>query len=103
MKKRKCARANTSDAQKAVYISAATAIDAILESGFISIYAIIIPAISSILISFVMLRGGFGKITAYIGLASGVLSIVNVVGVYFVSSLSFIIVIASTLSMVWFL
>lgn len=92
-----------SDAQRAIYVAAATYIDAALESGFLNIYAIIIPAISSIAISFVMLKGIFNKATAYLGLVSGILSIISVVGAYFMSALSNIVIIASTLSMIWFL
>ncbi len=93
----------TSDAQRAIYVIAATYIDAALESGFLGIYAVLLPAISSITISFVMLKGIFNKATAYLGLVSGILAIVSVVGAYFISALSNVVIIASTISMIWFL
>jgi hypothetical protein len=95
--------AATSDAQRAVYVTAATSIDAALGSGFLAVYVILVPAISTLVISFVMLKGVFNKATAYLGLVTGILAIVSVVGPYFVSALSNIVPIMSALSMVWFL
>ena len=95
--------AATSDAQRAIYVAAATYIDAALESGFGAVYVILVPAISTIVISFVMLKGIFRKSTAYLGLVAGILAVVSVVGSYFVSAMSNIVIISSTLEMVWFL
>ncbi|MFW9907120.1 MAG: DUF4386 family protein [Candidatus Thorarchaeota archaeon] len=93
----------TSDAQRAIFVTVATYVDAALNSGFLGIYAVLVPAISSIVISFVMLKGIFNKATAYLGFISGILAIVSVVGAYFISALSNVVIIASMLSMVWFL
>jgi len=95
--------AATSDAQRAIYVAAATSINAALESGFGAVYVILLPAISTLVISFVMLKGIFNKATAYLGLVTGILAIVGVVGPYFVSALSYIVPLMSALSMVWFL
>jgi hypothetical protein len=52
---------------------------------------------------FVMLKGIFSKSTAYLGLVTGILGIVSVVGPFFVSALSAIIIIASVLTTAWVL
>ena len=93
----------TSDVQRTMYIAAATGIDAALESGLLAVYAILVPAISTLVISFAMLKGVFNKATAYLGLVTGILAIVGVVGPYFVNALSYIVPLMSALSMVWFL
>lgn len=51
----------------------------------------------------VMLKGIFSKSTAYLGLVTGILGIVSVVGPFFVSTLSVTIIIASALTTVWVL
>jgi hypothetical protein len=44
------------------------------------VYAIVTLSFGILLIGFVMLRGVFNKITAYLGLATGILGIVSVAG-----------------------
>ena len=50
-----------------------------------------------------MLKGIFGKSTAYLGLVTGILGIVAVAGPFFVGALSVAIIIASVLTTVWVL
>lgn len=95
--------AATSDAQRAIYVTAATSIDAALGSGFLAVYVILAPAISTLVISFVMLKGVFNKATAYLGLVTGILAIISIVGPYFASVLSNLVPLMSALSMIWFL
>jgi predicted phage tail protein len=48
-----------------------------------------------------MLKGVFNKITAYIGVATGILGSVAVVGSWFTSALGIATILASVLTMVW--
>jgi hypothetical protein len=95
--------AATNDAQRAVFVAAAYYPSAILESSLIGVYSILILAIGILTAGIVMLKGVFSKSTAYLGLVSGILGIVAVVGPFFVSSLSVTIVIASVSTTVWVL
>ena len=51
----------------------------------------------------IMLKGAFSKSTAYLGIATGLLGVVSVVGPVFVSALSVTIVVTSVLTTVWVL
>jgi len=93
--------AATSDAQRAALVAAANYPSALLGSALFGVYVILVPAVGFLLTGLVMLKGIFNKSTAYMGLASGILAIVSVVGPLFVSSLSVTIVIASALTTVW--
>ena len=96
--------AATSEAQRATYVAAASYIDAVLVGGFGRIYTWLLPAIGALVISLVMLKGVFSKSTAYLGLATGILGIVSTVGGFLSSALGqAMIVITSTLSLIWFL
>jgi hypothetical protein len=95
--------AATNDAQRAVFVAAATYPSAVLDSALLAVYIILVPAVGFLLTGLVMLKGIFSKSTAYLGLVSGILGIVSVVGPFFVSSLSVAIIIASALSTVWVL
>ena len=50
-----------------------------------------------------MRRGIFGKTTAYLGVLTGILGIVSIVGPMLVSALSVTIIITSVLTIVWVL
>jgi hypothetical protein len=68
------------DIQRAGYVAAANYASAILASRLEIVYAIVTLSFGILLIGFVMLRGVFNKITAYLGLATGILGIVSVAG-----------------------
>lgn len=54
------------------------------------------------MISAVMLKGIFSKITAYIGIATGIFGIVAVIGPIFVSALGLLgAILASVLTLIW--
>src|SRR5260370_14496774 len=67
----------TNDVQRLGYIAAANYASAVLESPLEIVYAIVTLSFGILLISFVMLRAVFNKITAYLGLATGILAIVS--------------------------
>src|SRR5260221_9024609 len=95
--------AATNDAQRAAYVAAAHYPSAVLASGLEGVYSILVLSCGILLTGVVMLKGIFGKSTAYVGVVTGILGIIAVVGPFFVSTLSVIIVITSALTTVWVL
>jgi hypothetical protein len=93
--------AAATDAQRAVFVEAATYPSAVLESSLLFVYNSLTLAIGILMTGFVMLKGIFSKGTAYLGLATGVLGIVAVVGSFFVSALGAMIILASVFTTVW--
>jgi hypothetical protein len=91
----------TNDAQKAAIVAAARYPSAVLESTLFAVYVIVVPAVGILITGLVMLKGVFSKTTAYLGLGSGILSIVSVVGPLFVGFFSQSIIIASGLTTLW--
>lgn len=72
--------AATNDAQRMVYVAAANYASAVLASRLEAVYAIVILSSGILTISLVMLKGIFNKMTAYVGLVTGVLGIVSITG-----------------------
>lgn len=70
----------TDDIKRAGYVVAANYASAILVSPLEIVYAIVTLSFAILVIGFVMLRGVFNKITAYLGLAVGILGIVSLAG-----------------------
>ncbi len=95
--------AATNDAQRAAYIATAQYPSAVLASGLEGVYSILALSCGILLTGVVMLKGIFGKSTASVGVVTGILGIIAVVGPFFVSTLSVIIVITSALTTVWVL
>lgn len=95
--------AATSDAQRAAYVAAANYATAVLTSSLEAVYSILTLSLGILITGLVMLKGIFNKITAYLGLITGMLGIVSVVGPLFVSTLSVTIIITSVLTTVWVL
>ena len=73
----------TDDANRASYIAAANYASALLNSPLEIVYAIVTLSFGILLIGFVMLKGAFNKITAYLALGTGVLGIVSLTGFSF--------------------
>ena len=93
--------AATNDAQRAAIVATAGYPTAVLTSTLVGVYAILVPSVGLLVIGLVMLRGAFSRITAYSGVASGVLGIVAVVGPFVVSGLGLAVVVASLFTTVW--
>ncbi len=66
--------------QRSLDVAAAGHAAAVLASPLLRVYAIVIPSFGILLIGFVMLKGPFGRITAYLGLIVGVLGIASIAG-----------------------
>ena len=71
---------STDDIQRAGYIAAANYASAVLASPLEIVYAIVTLSFAILIISFVMLKGVFNRITAWVGLATGMLGIVSLAG-----------------------
>jgi hypothetical protein len=93
--------AATNDAQRAVFIAAATYPSTMLESSLLFIYNSLTLAIGILITGLVMVKGIFSKVTAYSGLVTGILGIVAVLGSLFVSALGALIIPASVLTTIW--
>ncbi len=91
------------EVQRAVIVTAAEYPGAVLQSSLLFVYNTLVPSIGILLTGFVMLRGACGRITAWLGIATGSLGIVSVVGSFFVPALSPAIILASLLTTVWVL
>jgi hypothetical protein len=92
-----------SEAQRAAVIIAANYPSVMLESSLLFIYNSLVLALGIFMTGFVMLNGIFGKTIPYLGLATGILGVVSVVGPFFVRALSVTIILTSVLTTVWVL
>jgi hypothetical protein len=72
--------AATDGAHRAAYVAAADYASAMLASPLEIVYAIMTLSFGILLTGFVMLRGVFNRITACLGLATGILGIVSLAG-----------------------
>lgn len=69
-----------SDAQRAAYIAAANYPAAVLASPLEALYSIVLLSLGILLTSVVMLRSGFSRWMAYLGLLTGAAGIASVTG-----------------------
>jgi hypothetical protein len=90
----------TNDAQRTIFLTAAIYPAALVDSSILFVYNSLTLAIGIFMTALVMLKGTFNKATAYLGLTTGVLGIVAVVGSFF-GVLSAIIILVSILTMLW--
>jgi hypothetical protein len=95
--------AATDAAQKAALVAAATYPATVVASGLLFVYNTLTLSVGILLAGLVMLKatGIFNKATAYLGLATGILGSIAVVGSFFTSSLGFTTILASILTLVW--
>lgn len=95
--------AAANEAQRALIVAAAQYSSVVLESSLLGVYIILIPGLGVLLTGLVMRKGIFSKGTAYLGLITGILGIVSVIGPVFASALGLIVIIASVATTVWVL
>lgn len=95
--------AAATDAERAIVVSGAEYISALLSTPLVAIYTILIPGIGVFIASFVMLKGGFSKAAAWLGVVTGVFALIASIGPLLVNALSPAIIIVSTLTLVWYL
>ncbi len=87
-------------AQRAAVITAARYPSAVLASSLLFVYNTLVLAVGILMTGFGMLNGAFRKSIAYLGLATGFLGMVSVVGPFFVSALRVTIILTSVLTTV---
>ena len=92
--------AAANDTQKTIFITAAIYPSSVVDSNILFVYNSLTLAIGIFLTGLVMLKGIFSKLTAYLGLATGILGIVAVAGSFF-GVLSAMIILVSILTMLW--
>lgn len=73
--------AATNDLQRAAYVAAANVPSALIASPLALVYAIGTLSFGFLLISFVMRKSVFSKVTAYLGVITGILGMVALAGV----------------------
>jgi hypothetical protein len=76
--------ATSNEAQRAGYVAAADYGSAMLTSAVEIVYSIVTLSFGILVIGFVMLRGVFSKVTAYLGLITGILGIGSLSRVSFI-------------------
>ncbi len=92
--------AATNDAQRAVFVTAATYPSSVVDSNLLFVYNSLTLAVGILMTGFVMLKGIFSKGTAYLGVVTGILGIIAVAGSFF-GFLSAMIILVSILTTVW--
>lgn len=93
----------TNDTQRMAFVAAANYAYGVLSSSLFAVYAILVPALGISIIGLVMLKGTFSKVTAYLGVVTGILGIISVVGPFFLTALGMVAIITSVLTTVWVL
>jgi hypothetical protein len=81
--------------ERASYIAAANYPSAFIASPFALVYAVGILSFGFLIVAFVMLRGVFNKVTAYIGIFTGILGIFAVLG------LNIAVILNAILAIIW--
>lgn len=93
--------AAANEAQQAAAIAAAIYPAAVVDSSLLFVYNTLTLSVGILIAGFVMLKGVFNKVTAYVGLATGILGIIAVAGSWFTSALGVATLLASALTMLW--
>ena len=96
--------AAANDAQRAVFVTAAIYPSTVADSNLVFVYNTLTLSVGILMTGLVMLKGIFDKMTAYVGIATGILGTVSVASSFFADSLSSVtIILASVLTTVWIL
>lgn len=90
-------------APRAADVAAATYASAVLGSRLFAVYAILVPSMGILVASLVMLHGTLGRIAAYVGVLTGILGIVSVVGPLFWNPLGDAVILTSLFTIAWVL
>jgi hypothetical protein len=95
--------ASTDDARRVGIAVAADLPAAILGSSLFAVYAILVPSLGILVLGWVMRQGRFGQGTAYLGVLTGILGIVAVLGPYLLPALGAVVILTSILTALWVL
>lgn len=73
-----------------------------IGTPIIAFYTIMAPGLGILLMSLVMRRGNtFSKVTSYVGIGAGILSVTSVLGVLISQALGFAVIPGSILTLLW--
>ena len=93
--------AAATDAERAAQMAAATSASALLSSTVEAVYSIGILSVGILMIGIVTARSTFGRLAAWLAIATGILGILAVVGPLLVRGLSAMAILASLLTTIW--
>jgi hypothetical protein len=91
------------EVQRGSIVAAASYPSAVLTSTLFAVYAILVPSVGILIIGLVMRQGPFGRVTAYCGVATGILGIVAVAGPFVARGAETAAIAASVLTTAWVL
>lgn len=89
------------ETQRAAVVTVASYPSAVLESGLLFVYNSLTLAIGILITGWVMRQGVFSKSAAYLGVITGILGVISVVGSFFGEALSAGIIVTSLLTTAW--
>jgi hypothetical protein len=98
----KYARA-ASAAQKAAVVATADYATLVVESSLLFVYNTLVLSVGILLTGFIMLNGIFGNRIAHLGLVTGILGVVSVVGPFLAPAMTSTIILTSVLTTIWVL
>lgn len=93
--------ASIGDAQRMTLVTAAAYAYEVLSSALFGVYTILVPSLGILIIGTVMLKSVFGKAAGFLGVATGIMGIISVIGPFFISFLGMAAVITSVLTLIW--
>lgn len=93
--------ASASGPAKAALVAAATYPASVVDSELTTVYSVLTLGIGILAASLVMLRSTMGRITAWVGIATGALGIASVVESMVTGDFPVLVVLASLLTIVW--
>ena len=91
----------STEIQKTAILTTAEPVGAVLHSKLLFVYNSLTLAAGILFTGMVMLRGAFGKVSAYLGIATGCAGVLAVLGSFLTSALSSAIILASCLTTLW--
>ena len=93
--------AAANEGQRAAWVAAAQYPVLVLDSSLLFVYNTLTLALGLLIAGLVMLKGSFSKVTAYLGLGTGIFGILAVAGSFFTSALGFATILASLFTLLW--
>lgn len=91
------------DHQRGVSVAAAAYAHAVLSSDLIGVYIILVPSVGIFILGYIMIKSAFKKVTAYLGIVTGLLGIISVLGNFFSDAFGVGVILTSILATFWVL
>jgi len=93
--------ATAAEVQRSALVAAATYSSAVIDSFMLGVYVLLVPGLGILVVSVVMLKAGFGRITAWLGIAAGLAGALAVIGPPFAPALDSAAIVAALLTTAW--